>query len=108
MPKVNLSDETIQNLKSVIDDKPQEGEALRIAIVDNRGLTFVGHMSLKGDGEWITIRGARCIVYWGTTKHLAELVDGPTSKTKFGVRKTVTVRRENIVAVYDCCGGWDE
>ena len=83
------------------------GEKLRIVIVDNRGLTFVGRCSLNGRGEWIKILDARCIVYWGTTQHLAELVDGPTSKTRLGKSQTVTVRRGNIVAAYDCIvGGW--
>lgn len=83
------------------------GEAMRIVIVDNRGLTFVGKCSLDGDGEWIKIRNARCIIYWGTTHHLAELVGGPTSKTRLGKSQSVTVRRANIVAVYDCIsGGW--
>ena len=84
-------------------------QKMRILIVDNRGLTLVGQCSLGGSSEWIRVFDARCIIYWGTTQHLAELVDGPTSKTRFGKSETVIIRRENIVAVYDCNkGGWKD
>lgn len=86
--------------------QPVPGEAMRIVVADNRGLTFVGACSLDGDGEWITIRDARCIIVWGTNGHLAQIAERPTSNTKLGVARTVRVRRENIVLVYECGGGW--
>ena len=87
-----------------VDDS---GERMRIAIVDNRGLTFVGRMSLNGNSEWITIHDARCVIYWGTTKHLAQLAaDGPTDKTRLGQTRDVIVSARSIVAVYDCGEGW--
>jgi hypothetical protein len=85
---------------------PLENEAMRIVCVDNRGLTFVGKCSLDEKGEWLTIKDAMCVIYWGTTQHIAELVNGPTSKTRLGKAQTVRVRAENVVFVYDCVSGW--
>lgn len=83
-------------------------ERMRIAIVDNRGLTFVGMMSLESPAEFITIRNARCIIRWGTTEHLAQLASsGPTSNTRLGQTKDVKVNRASIVAVYDCDEVWN-
>jgi hypothetical protein len=83
------------------------GERMRIICVDNRGLLFVGRCDLSGDGEWIVIHGARCIIRWGTTEHVAELCAGPTGKTRLGAARDVAVRRENIAFVYDA-EGWGE
>lgn len=80
---------------------------MRIVIADNRGLTFVGRCSLSGDNEWVMIKDARCIIVWGTDKHLAQLVDGPRPNTQFGDKRDVLVRRSNIVAVYDCGEAWN-
>lgn len=79
-------------------------ERLRIIIADNRGLTFIGHCSLpsEDDGEWVLIRGARCIIKWGTQEHLAELCEGPLEETVLGAKRDVRVRRANIVAIYEC------
>ena len=84
-----------------------DGEAMRIVICDNRGLTFVGrcvHPSSVPAGEWLTIHDARCIIVWGTTGHLAELCDGPTSSTKLGTAKTATVNPSMCVAAYEAAG----
>jgi hypothetical protein len=77
------------------------GEAMRIVIVDKSGLTFVGRCDLSGDNEQIVIHDARCIIQWGTSKHLAELVNGPTKTTQLGATADVTVFRHNLVAAYD-------
>ena len=71
--KIEISEETLDELKRVCCDAPKPGEVMRIAIVDNRGLTFVGYMDIHKNDYWVTIRDARCVIYWGTTKHLAEL-----------------------------------
>lgn len=84
-----------------------DDERLRIVIADNRGLTFVGCCSLSGNSEWITIRDARCVILWGTDKHLAQLAtDGPRPNTKLGETRDVVIRRANVVAVYDCGEAW--
>lgn len=79
----------------------QEGEKLVIAIVDNRGLTFIGYADFSSDNEQITIRDARCLVTWGTNEHLAQLIDGPLSNTKLGKKADVTVFRQQLVLFYE-------
>jgi len=83
-----------------------EGESLRIVIVDNRGLTFVGRCEdpAECDGSgMITIRNARCIIQWGTKEHLAELAaSGPKTETRLGLARDVKVAVDGIVLVYEC------
>jgi len=79
----------------------REGKRMRIVIVDNRGLTFVGRCDLSGDNEQIVIENARCIIQWGTTQHLAQLAEGPTKDTVLGMANNVIVFRRNLVAAYD-------
>jgi hypothetical protein len=81
-----------------VDDS---GERMRLVCVDNRGLLFVGKCDLSGENEWIAIRGARCVIRWGTTGHVAELCAGPLENTHLGATADVTVRRENIVFTYE-------
>ena len=52
---------------------------LRIVVAD-RGWVFVGRCEDHEDGS-VTIRNARNIRLWGTTKGLGEITSGPTSKT---------------------------
>jgi hypothetical protein len=90
-----------------VDDTPKPGEALRLVLADNRGLLFVGRCSLDEGGDWLTIYGARCVIYWGTTGHIAQLAKtGPTLTTKLGTEATVRVRMTGVVAVYDCASEW--
>jgi len=79
-----------------------EKERLMIICVDNRGLMFVGRVDLSGKGEFVTIRNARCVIYWGTENHVAELVSGPKSKTKLGAAADVKILRKNMVFAYAC------
>ncbi len=86
------------------------GERLRIMIVDNRGLTFVGMCEdpATAEGDWLTIRDARCVVRWGTTGHIAQLAtSGPNSNTKLGMAHDVKVCVSSIVLCYDCDGEWN-
>jgi len=65
--------------------KPSEGEILRILVSDDRGLCIVGHCDINCDGDWITINDGRCIIRWGTDKHLAQLAArGPMENTVLG------------------------
>lgn len=84
----------------------RSGERRMIVIADNRGLTLVGDVDLSGDSERIVIRDAKCVIRWGTTKHIAELADGPTDKTLLGVARDIEVFRRHIVAAYECGDGW--
>ena len=107
--KIEVSNETWEKIKDQVgpqEDVP-EGSKMRICIVDNRGLTFVGQTDLTRDSDGlISIYGARCIIQWGTTGHLAEAAKGPTKSTKLGDARTVRVN--DVVVVYECGDGWDE
>ena len=82
-------------------------EELRIVIVDNRGLTFVGYTNIYNpDNGIILIRKARCIIRWGTKKHIAELVNGPLEETVLGAVADVEV--SGIIASYRVAGDWHD
>jgi hypothetical protein len=83
-------------------------EKLRIVVVDNRGLMFVGFCDLSGENENITIRNARCIIYWGTSQHIAEIVNEPTKDTRLGAPANVDVFRRNLICSYECGKGWEK
>lgn len=92
----------IDGIKYVSEQK-NAGEKLRIVIVDNRELTFVGYVNINQSLETIaTIRQARCVIRWGTTKHLAELVDGPLPNTILGACEDVDFPLRNLVVSYLC------
>ena len=82
--------------------KPEPTD-LQIVIVDNRGLTFVGHYAAaRTDTGLHIIRDARCVIRWGTDQHLSQLAaEGPKLDT---VISTVPrdVRVSEVVLVYDC------
>ena len=54
---------------------------VRIIVADRRWV-FVGNCEDNDDGS-VTIRNARNIRIWGTTSGLGQLVNGPTSETKY-------------------------
>jgi len=83
-----------------------ELEEMRITIVDRSGLTFVGRVNIYEDAEILTIKDARCVIRWGTGKHLAQLVNGPTGDTRLGCMADVQVLKRNLVASYLVEGGW--
>lgn len=83
------------------------GERLVIIVVDNRGLTFVGRGDPKSDGETMTIKDARCLIRWGTSHHLAELIDGPKENTKLGAKGDVNIN--DFIIFYDADEkGWKD
>ena len=62
-------------------------------IVADRGWIFVGDCTDEADGS-VTIRNAKNIRRWGTTKGLGELANGPTDETTtddYGTVKTVAI-----------------
>jgi len=86
-------------------------ETKKLICVDNRGLLFVGNADLSGENEEIIIRNARCVIQWGTSGHVAELINGPLENTKLGAKADVTVYRKNIVFWYSYRGDpavWDK
>ncbi len=82
---------SINNIDYVRKDSIQTPGVLgpiRIIVAD-KGWVFVGNCEDHADGS-VTISNARNIRYWGTTKGLGELVNGPiTNKTKYDDYGTV-------------------
>jgi hypothetical protein len=78
---------------------PVMGES-RIIVAD-RGWVFVGICEDHEDGS-VTIYNAKNIRYWGTSKGLGELVNGPLpKKTKFdeyGIVRCTPIVQINVVS----------
>lgn len=86
----------------------REGEQRHIVIVDNRGLTMVGMVDFSTNDYPKTIRGAQCIIRWGTAHHLAELaISGPLDNTLLGSIFDFTIHQPPIGS-YICTEKWDE
>ena len=95
------SEVIVDGHRYVPETKPP-GEKLRLVICDNRGLTFAGWCDLDQLNERIRIRKARCVIRWGTTKHLSELaMHGPNETTQLGEQADVWVWRKNLIADYE-------
>jgi len=76
-------------------------DKLHLVICDNRGLTLLGQCIFDNDSDFIEIKDARCVCTWGVSGHLAELIHGPTSRTKLGAKGTFFVSRSSIVGYYE-------
>jgi hypothetical protein len=68
-------------------------------VVLQRGWVVVGDVTPTGDE--LTIENASVIRFWGTTKGLGELVNGPTEKTKLDPAGTVTAHALAVVLRID-------
>lgn len=68
-------------------------------VVLQRGWVVVGRV--KRHFDELTIEDASVIRYWGTTKGLGELVDGPTSKTKLDAAGTIHANVLGVVLTLD-------
>lgn len=66
-----------------------QGE-IKIAVLP-RGFVYVGRITDLADQRELLIRGARNIIKWGTSRHIAELANGPLTDTKLGNAATVRV-----------------
>jgi len=66
--------------------KPDINHGQNIVVLD-RGFVYVGNVMESGD--YLTISNAKNIRYWGTTKGLGELVNGPLKETKLDEIGTV-------------------
>jgi hypothetical protein len=48
--------------------------------------------------DTIALKGARCAIYWGTTRGLFELAEtGPTKKSMVSARADITLRKVTAV-----------
>ena len=71
-------------------------------VVLDRGFVYVGDVSELPDR--ITIRNAKNIRVWGTTKGLGELRDGPLNGTKIDAVGEVIAYRSAIIHLVPCKG----
>lgn len=71
---------------------------IKIVILD-RGFIYVG--AVKYEGDFIVITNAKNLRYWGTTKGLGELVNGPLPNTKLDLTGTLRAPLRALIAVID-------
>ncbi len=71
---------------------------IKIAVLD-RGFVYIGHV--KQDGDFLILTKAKNIRYWGTTKGLGELVNGPLATTKLDRTGTVRIPNRALISLID-------
>lgn len=80
------------------DAVPDTKGDVKIAVLD-RGFVYVGHVTY--DGDFLVLSKAKNIRYWGTTKGLGELVNGPLKDTKTDVVGTVRIPMRALISLID-------
>lgn len=93
-----LIGEPVAQTAPATTDRFDGGSKIKIAILQ-RGWVAIGRFAQ--DGDKFTLTDASTIRYWGTTKGLGELVNGPTDKTKLDKAGTMTFERLTVVALMD-------
>jgi hypothetical protein len=89
----------IDDIKYVrADAVPAAPGEVKLVVLD-RGFVYVGRASQEGD--YLVIRNAKNIRYWGTSKGLGELVNGPLSGTKMDVVGTVRAPLRAVISIID-------
>ncbi len=89
----------IDNVEYVRADSvsPPSGP-IKIVVLD-RGFVYVGYTEI--DGDFVNITRAKNIRYWGTTKGLGELVNGPLKDTKLDNVGTVKAPLRALISLID-------
>jgi len=96
----------INEVEYVRKDSVDSDTEIKIIILD-RGFVYVGKPEQQ-PGIWL-IKQARCVRQWGTTKGLAELVNGPTNKTVLDGSMTVHVPDRAVLQMIDVDqGSWNK
>lgn len=72
----------------------REDHGIQIVVLD-RGFVYIGRV--QTDDGWVYITDAKNIRYWGTSKGLGELVNGPLSETKLDDTGTVKASRRALI-----------
>lgn len=69
-------------------------------VVADRGFVYVGLVTIEPD--WVIVREARNIRYWGTTRGLGQLaLEGPTSTTTLDEIGTVRIPLRAVISLID-------
>jgi hypothetical protein len=71
-------------------------------VVADRGFVYVGKVDI--DDQWCVVTGAKNIRYWGTTKGLGELVNGPLKDTKLDDVGVVRIPMRAVISVIEVNG----
>lgn len=87
----------IDDVEYIRKDETTEGD-IKIVVLD-RGYVYVGNVTLEEN--FVVIRNAKNIRYWGTTKGLGELVNGPTPTTKLDIVGTVRANTKALINLID-------
>lgn len=87
----------IDDVEYIRKDETTEGD-IKIVILD-RAYVYVGNVNLEEN--FVVIRNAKNIRYWGTTKGLGELVNGPTPTTKLDTVGTVRANAKTLISLID-------
>jgi len=74
--------------------KVTESGPVKIVVLD-QGYVYVGRCETRTDE--LIIHYARCIIRWGTDKHLGQLIDGPLENTRLGDPCTVQVLHGKVI-----------
>lgn len=97
---------TIDNTKYVRADSLSTPDPEYKIVVLDRGFVYVGAVTIADD--FVTIRNAKNVRVWGTTKGLGELAKGPTSKTVTDPTGTVRAPLRALIAIVDVeLGAWN-
>lgn len=80
------------------DAVPDTKGDVKIVVLD-RGFVYVGRVSI--DGDFLIIANAKNIRFWGTTKGLGELVNGPLKDTKLDPVGTVRAPMRALISLID-------
>jgi hypothetical protein len=79
----DLTIKQVRELQELLAGRPAIVEPERYLgkqiVVLDRGFVYVGDVTIKGD--FVTVKNAKNIRRWGTTKGLGELLEGPLSST---------------------------
>src|SRR5207244_3177884 len=73
-----------------------QGDPVTQIIVGKEGWVFIG--DVERDGDYVVLQRAHNIRWWGTSKGLGELIDGPTANTKLDALGVVRLHALNVVA----------
>jgi hypothetical protein len=73
-------------------------------VVADRGYVYVGKTVIEGD--FVTMTEARNIRYWGTTKGLGELVNGPLKDTKLDDTGEILLPLKAVIHFITCKQNW--
>ena len=90
----------VNNVKYIREDSVPKAAfpfgPIQIVVVD-KGFVYVGVVEIDPTG--LTLRKAMNIRYWGTTKGLGELVNGPTKNTKLDQVGTIRIPNHAVISV---------